>query len=137
MFVAHIDIGTSYRLLKDFNRAREHFYKGLVLAGEMNDHDKTSLAKVHLVLCLLDEGQLKQAIDEYLIPMMQCKNIMKPQTLALYLEQFGNACRSAAKWGEARKYLQEALAIARDLKDPQLVSNCCGDLGNVFRSEGR
>lgn len=135
--MAHIDTGTGYRLLKDLDRARELFNKSLEIAVELKDDDKKSLAKVHLVLCLLDEGQLKEAIDTYLTPMLQCRNSMSPQTRALYLQQFGNACRSAAKWGEARKYLQEALEIAKGLKDLHLVSNCFGDLGNVFRSEGR
>ena len=136
-FLAHLDLGTPYRLLKDLKEARELFTKSLQIAEEMNDYDKQSLAKVNLVLCLLDEGQLKQAIEEYLCPMMQHRERMSMRTQVLYLQQYGNACRSAADWGTARTHLREALGLAKDLKDPGLVSSCCGDLGNVFRSEGR
>ena len=103
----------------------------------MKDFDRESLAKIHLAICLLDRGELKQAIDTYFKPLMVFKATLKPHTRALFLQHYGNACRSAADWGKAKEYLREALDLAKEVRDVGLVSSCCGDLGNVFRSEGR
>ena len=103
----------------------------------MKDIDRESLAKIHLAICLLDRGELRQAIDTYFKPLMVSKATLKPRTRALYLQYYGNACRSAADWGRAKEYLREALDLAKKIKDVGLVSSCFGDLGNVFRSEGR
>lgn len=107
------------------------------IATSMQDFDKEALAKIHLAICLLDRGELKQAIETYLSPLMIRKSSLSKYTRALYLQNYGNACRSAADWGKAKEYLREALEIAKQLRDAGLVSSCCGDLGNVFRSEGR
>ena len=103
----------------------------------MKDFDRECLARIHLAICLLDRGELRQAIDTYFKPLMVSKAKMTLRTRAVYLQYYGNACRSAADWGRAKEYLQEALGLAKEMKDAGLESNCCGDLGNVFRSEGR
>ena len=103
----------------------------------MQEFDKEAFAKIHLAMCLLDRGELKQAIETYFNPLMIHKSSLSKYTRALYLQNYGNACRSAADWGKAKEYLREALELAKQLRDAGLVSRCCGDLGNVFRSEGR
>ena len=103
----------------------------------MKDFDRETSAKIHLAICLLDRGELKEAIETYFKPLMVFKSNMSYYTRVLYLQYYGNACRSAADWGRAKEYLREALDLAKEVRDAGLVSSCCGDLGNVFRSEGR
>ena len=45
--------------------------------------------------------------------------------------------RSAADWGPAKDYLRESIAIAEALNDTVAVADRQGDLGTVYRSEGR
>lgn len=126
-----------HRLLKELNKAEQFYKKAREIAATAKDFDKETVAKIHLATCLLDRGELKEAIDNYFKPLMVFKTAMSTHTRALYLQHYGNACRSAADWGRAKEYLREALDLAKELKDIGLVSGCCGDLGNVYRSEGR
>ncbi|XP_022807865.1 tetratricopeptide repeat protein 28-like isoform X2 [Stylophora pistillata] len=137
LFEAALNLGTIHRLLKELNEAEKLYRRAWNIATFVIDFDRESLAKVHLAICLLDRGELRQAIDTYFRPLMVSKATMKPRTRALYLQYYGNACRSAADWGRAKEYLREALGLVKEMKDVGLVSSCCGDLGNVFRSEGR
>lgn len=137
LFDACINLGSIHRLLKELHEAEELYKKAMEIAASMQDFDKEVLAKIHLAMCLLDRGELKQAIETYFNPLMIHKSSLSKYTSALYLQNYGNACRSAADWGKAKEYLREALELAKQLRDAGLVSSCCGDLGNVFRSEGR
>lgn len=137
LFDAYLNLGFIHRLLKEFSKAEQLYKKALEIGRSLKDSDKESLAKIHLAICLLDHGELKEAIETYFEPLMVFKTTMRIHTKALYLQHYGNACRSAADWGRAKEYLREALDLAREVNDVGLVSSCCGDLGNVFRSEGR
>ena len=137
LFDAYLNLGSIHRLLREFTEAEQLYKKALEIARSVKDSDKETLAKVHLAICLLDRGELKEAIETYFEPLMVFKSTMRMHTKALYLQHYGNACRSAADWGRAKEYLREALDLAREVNDVGLVSSCCGDLGNVFRSEGR
>lgn len=137
LFDAYLNLGLIHRLLKELNQAQQLYKKAWEIAVSVKDFDKETLAKIHLAVCLLDRGELKEAINTYFEPLMAFKTAMKKYTLALYLRYYGGACRSAADWGRAKEYLREALELAKEVKDVGLVSSCCGELGNVFRSEGR
>ena len=137
LFDAALNLGTIHRLLKELNKAELFYRRAWNIAASVRDFDRETSAKIHLAICLLDRGELKEAIDTYFETLMAFKTTMKPRTRALYLQHYGNACRSAADWGRAKEYLREAVDLAKEVKDVGLVSSCCGDLGNVFRSEGR
>ena len=136
-FQAHLNLGTAHRLLKDLNKAEQLYNEALRIALSMHDFDCEAAARTHLALCLLDRGQLNDAIDDIFRPLLPRKEQMMPFTRTMFLQYYGNACRSAADWGPAKVYLREALELAKQLREPGLLSSCCGDLGNVFRSEGR
>ena len=137
LFDACLNLGSIHRLLKELNKAEQLYKKAWEIAVSMKDFDKETLAKIHLAVCLLDRGELKEAINTYFEPLMVFKTTMRKHTRALYLHYYGGACRSAADWGRAKEYLREALDLAKEVKDAGLVSSSCGELGNVFRSEGR
>ena len=137
LFNASMNMATIRRLRKEIQAAEELYRKASEVAASIDDFDKETLAKVHLAICLLDRGELKEAIESYFEPLMASKSSLSRYTQAIYLQSYGNACRSAADWGRAKEFLREALELAKELKDAGLVSSCCGDLGNVFRSEGR
>ena len=137
LFDAYLNLGLIHRLLKELNQAQQLYKKAWEIAVSMKDFDKETLAKIHLAVCLLDRGELKEAIDTYFEPLMEFKTAMTKHTRALYLLYYGGACRSAADWGRAKEFLWEALELAKEVKDVGLVSSCRGELGNVFRSEGR
>lgn len=137
LFNACLNLGTIHRLLKELSKAEQLYSKALEIAMSVKDSDKEIIAKIHLAICLLDRGELKEAISSYFEPLMGFKTAMKKDTRSLYLRYYGGACRSAADWGRAKDYLREALDFANEMKDSGLVSSCCGELGNVFRSEGR
>lgn len=136
-FEACMNLATIQRLQKKMQEAEDLYGKAREAAASIRDLDKETLAKVHLAICLLDRGELKEATDTYFKPLLPHKNDWDKYTRAIYLQSYGNACRSAADWGNAKAYLREALELAKVLKNGGLVSSCCGDLGNVFRSEGR
>lgn len=137
LFDAYINLGWIHRLLKGLHSAEEFFKKARELAVCMQDIDKEAFAKIHLAVCLLDRGELKEAMEQYFDPLMVSKSSLNNYTRALYLCYYGSTCRSAADWGRAKQYLREALELAKESGDAGLVSSCCGELGNVFRSEGR
>ena len=137
LFDASLNLGSIHRLLKELSKAEQLYNKALEIAVSMKDFDKEILAKIHLAVCLLDRGELKQAINTYFEPLLEFKTAMRKHTRGLYLHYFGGACRSAADWGRAKEYLREALDLAKEVKDVGLISSCCGELGNVYRSEGR
>ena len=132
-----MNLGSIHRLLKELDKAEQLYHKACEIAASVKDFDKETFAKIHLAICLLDRGELKEAIETYFEPLMVFKSTMKTHTKALYLQYYGNACRSAADWGRAKEYLREALDLTKEVRDIGLVSSCCGDLGNVYRSEGR
>lgn len=136
-YEACMNLATIQRLQKKMQEAEDLYSKARAAAASIRDLDKETLAKVHLAICLLDRGELKQATETYFKPLLPHKNDWDKYTRAIYLQSYGNACRSAADWGNAKAYLREALELANELKNRGLVSSCCGDLGNVFRSEGR
>ena len=132
-----MNLASIHRLRKELPTAEEFFKKARELADCMQDVEKEALAKIHLAVCLLDRGELKEAMERYFNPLMTYKSSLSNYTKALYLYYYGCTCRSAADWGRAKQYLREALEIAKELRDVGLVSRCCGELGNVYRSEGR
>lgn len=136
-YEACMNLATIQRLQKKMQEAEDLYSKARAVAASIRDLYKETLAKVHLAICLLDRGELKQATETYFKPLLPHKNDWDKYTRAIYLQSYGNACRSAADWGNAKAYLREALELANQLKNRGLVSSCCGDLGNVFRSEGR
>lgn len=136
-YEASMNLATIQRLQKKMQEAEDLYRKARAAAASIRDLQKETLAKVHLAICLLDRGELKQATETYFKPLLPHKNDWDKYTRAIYLQSYGNACRSAADWGNAKAYLREALELANELKNRGLVSSCCGDLGNVFRSEGR
>ena len=137
LYDAYLNLGLIHRLLKELSKAEQLYKKARDVAVSMKDFDKEILAKIHLAVCLLDRGELKEAINTYFEPLMVFKATMRKHTRALYLHYYGGACRSAADWGRAKEYLREALGLAKEVNDVGLLSSCCGELGNVFRSEGR
>ena len=137
LFDACLNLASIYRLRRELHTAEDLYRKAWDIAASLKDFDRETSAKIHLAICLLDRGELKEAIETYFKPLMVFKSNMSYYTRALYLQYYGNACRSAADWGRAKEYLREALDLAKEVRDAGLVSSCCGDLGNVFRSEGR
>ena len=137
LFDACLNLGSIHRLLKELSKAEQLYKKAGEISLSMKNFDKETLAKIHLAICLLDLGELKEAINTYFEPLMVFKTTMRKHTRALYLYYYGAACNSAADWGRAKEYLREALDLAKEVNDVGLVSSCCGELGNVFRSEGR
>lgn len=136
-FEAYMNLATIQRLQKKMQEAEDLYRKAHSAAVSNRDLDKETLAKVHLAICLLDQGELKEATETYFKPLLPDKDNWDKYTQAIYLQSYGNACRSAADWGNAKAYLREALKLAKELNNMGLVSSCSGDLGNVFRSEGR
>ena len=132
-----MNLASIKRLQRKIVKAEDLYKKASEVAASIQDLDKQTLAKVHLAICLLDRGELKEAIERYFEPLLRDKDNWGEYTRAIYLQSYGNACRSAADWGKAKEYLREALNLAEELKNEGLISSCCGDLGNVFRSEGR
>ena len=137
IFEACMNLASIQRLQKKIQEAEDLYRNASVAAASIRDLDKETLAKVHQAICLLDRGELKKATETYFKPLLPHKDSWSKYTRAIYLQSYGNACRSAANWGKAKKYLREALELAKEMKNTGLVSSCCGDLGNVFRSEGR
>ena len=132
-----MNLATIQRLQRKMQEAEDLYREAHAAAASIPDLHKETLAKVHLAICLLDQGELKEATETYFKPLLPDKDNWDKFTQAIYLQSYGNACRSAADWGNAKAYLREALELANELKNRGLVSSCCGDLGNVFRSEGR
>ncbi|XP_029195923.2 tetratricopeptide repeat protein 28-like [Acropora millepora] len=136
-FEACMNLATIQRLQRKMQEAEDLYREAHVAAASIRDLDKETLAKVHLAICLLDQGELKEATETYFKPLLPDKDNWDKFTQAIYLQSYGNACRSAADWGNAKAYLREALKLAEELNNMGLLSSCMGDLGNVFRSEGR
>ena len=132
-----MNLASIQRLQKKIAEAEDLYGKASAAAASIQDLDKETLAKVHLAICLLDRGELKKATEKYFEPLFPHKESWGKYTRAIYLQSYGNACRSAADWGKAKEFLREALKLAMELKNAGLISSCSGDLGNVFRSEGR
>ena len=125
------------RISRSSTTVEKLYQEALDFATEMGDTNGALLSKIYLAICLLDKGQLKQAIELYFEPMYAQKEIMATPTKILYLQHYGSACRSAANWGQAKTFLGEALITAKELGDFGSLSACLGELGNVYRSEGR
>ena len=136
-FEACMNLATIQRLQRKMQEAEGLYREAHAAAASISDLDKETLAKVHLAICLLDQGELKEATETYFKPLLHDKDNWDKFTQAIYLQSYGNACRSAADWGNAKAYLREALKLAKELNNMGLLSSCMGDLGNVFRSEGR
>ncbi|XP_019625622.1 PREDICTED: tetratricopeptide repeat protein 28-like isoform X2 [Branchiostoma belcheri] len=132
LFQACLDAGDAHRVCGILDKAR-HFYRQ---ARDVATHmDDTVLAETHLGILLLASGHLNKAIQDSFIPLL--RQDMGQYNRGLLLQHLGNAYRSAADWGPAKDHLREAVSIAEDMGDPIQAASRYGDLGNVYRSEGR
>eukprot|EP00058_Branchiostoma_floridae_P025159 XP_002610649.1 hypothetical protein BRAFLDRAFT_65840 [Branchiostoma floridae] len=101
----------------------------------MDPADAAVLADIHLGILLLASGHLNMAIQDTFLPLLQ--RDLGQYSRGLLLQHLGNAYRSAADWGPAKDHLREAVSIATALGDEIQAAGRYGDLGNVYRSEGR
>lgn len=84
---------------------------------------------------LLARGQLNEGIETIFNPLLE--KVEDKRIKGLLLQKLGNGCRSAANWGQAKQYLRQSIEIAQELQNAVDEFDRHGDLGNVYRSEGR
>ncbi|XP_038053496.1 tetratricopeptide repeat protein 28-like [Patiria miniata] len=134
-FQAALDLGNAHRFLGNMGDAKIHLDEAMAVAVAMDDTDKITTATIHHGEWILASGHLKDAISQVFQPLL--KRNMSDRNRGILLQAFGNAARAAADWGPAKEYMREAIAIAERLNDPIAVADRQGDLGTIFRSEGR
>ncbi|XP_033639002.1 uncharacterized protein LOC117299561 [Asterias rubens] len=134
-FQAALDLGNAHCFLGNLKEAKTYLDEAETLAVEMGDVDKNTTATIHHGDWILGSGHLKEAIAKVFQPLL--KRNMSDKNKGLMLQSFGNACRASADFGTAKEYLREAIAIAERLEDHVAVADRHGDLGTIFRSEGR
>ncbi|XP_022094203.1 tetratricopeptide repeat protein 28-like isoform X2 [Acanthaster planci] len=134
-FQAALDLGNAHRFLGNMDQARTFLDEAMAIAVETDDADKVTAATIHHGEWILASGHLKDAISQVFQPLL--KRNMSDRNRGILLQAFGNACRAAADWGPAKEYMREAITIAEGLNDPVAVADRQGDLGTIFRSEGR
>ena len=137
IFQATINLANAQRISRSATTPEKLYEEALAFAQTTEDEHGEMLCNTYLAICLLDKGQLKQAMQLYLDPLYSHKENMVTSTKILYLHHYGSACRSAADWGRAKTFLGEALGLAKQVGDPGSISACLGELGNIYRSEGR
>ncbi|XP_066282948.1 tetratricopeptide repeat protein 28-like isoform X5 [Branchiostoma lanceolatum] len=93
------------------------------------------LAEIHLGMLQLASGHLNTAIRDSFLPLLGQN--MGQHNRGRLLQHLGNAYRSAADWGPAKDHLREAVSMATEMGDEIEAAGRHGDLGNVYRSEGR
>lgn len=103
----------------------------------VKDFDKEILVKIYFVVCFFDCGELKEVINIYFELLMVFKIVMKKYILVFYLCYYGGVCWFVVDWGRVKEYFWEVLELVKEVKDVGFVLSCCGELGNVFRLEGR
>ncbi|XP_078590695.1 uncharacterized protein LOC144870439 isoform X2 [Branchiostoma floridae x Branchiostoma japonicum] len=149
LFRACLDAGDAHRVCGLLDEARRFYSQAREVATHtdltrdvathtnpaMDPADAAVLADIHLGILLLASGHLNTAIQDTFLPLLQ--RDLGQYSRGLLLQHLGNAYRSAADWGPAKDHLREAVSIATALGDEIQVASRHGDLGNVYRSEGR
>ncbi|KFM66175.1 Tetratricopeptide repeat protein 28, partial [Stegodyphus mimosarum] len=133
---ACVDLLLVCRYQGKVEEAQKFLEEATTVAEKENDTDDKHLLRIFYGDILLARGQLNKAIEDVFHPLLRQQNLTD-YNKGLLLQKLGNACRSAARWGQAKEHLRKSILIARNQGDKISEYDRATDLGNVYRSEGR
>ncbi|XP_035218042.1 tetratricopeptide repeat protein 28-like [Stegodyphus dumicola] len=133
---ACVDLLLLCRYQGKIEEAQKFLDEATTVAEKENVINDKHLLRIFHGDILLARGQLNKAIDDVFHPLLHQQNLTD-YNKGLLLQKLGNACRSAARWGQAKNHLRKSILIAQNQGDKISEYDRVTDLGNVYRSEGR
>jgi tetratricopeptide (TPR) repeat protein len=142
-------LGGTYRALGQAERAMEHYQQALVIAREIGDRGLEGDQLCNLGIAYRALGQVERAIEHYQQALAITREIGAAsaehsaewtharRSEGVNLGNLGNAYHDLGQVERAIEYLEQALAIARDIGDRSLEGNQLGNLGNAYKDMGQ
>lgn len=126
----------------DIEPAQLHLEQALMLIHEDDKSTRTTRAEIEAdVLCLLGfiavrKGDYTMAIDSYTQSHALSETVVDGYRVGRALYSLGTTYRNQARYDEARHYLEQSLAIARQTGNRHSESSVLNTLGDIDLYEG-
>ncbi len=133
------NLSTLYSILLRFNDAADILKRGIQIAEVYQIHMRKLMLLFNLGVLYLKQDQYQQSYEK----LGECEEFARSIGFAdprYQMELYSNlagACRFMENYEESRKYLEQAEAIARDLKDTAMVKEMEGNKANLLLRMGK
>ena len=129
-------LGTSYRAMGDFDKAREIFTSALKQAEELGDkvgmgNNLNGIGTVHH-----EKGDLDRALDYYGRSLATAKELGDKRGMGATLNNLGTVYGNKGDLDRALDYYGRSLAIAKELGDKRGMGYSLNNIGTVHLNKG-
>lgn len=131
------NIGLTYRKLNSHSNALKYFEKALELTSGTNDPIGMSYIYIHIGNTQKDLKQFNESIKNYKKALTLREQIANEALRAPVLRNIAIALSELGKTDEAKKYLNQAIAILTKYSDEKGIADIKNELGNIALNENK
>ena len=132
----YTNLGNVYRSVGEYEKAREHLEKSLVIKKEIGDRNGEADCYTNLGNVYRSVGEYEKAREHLEKSLVIKKEIGDRNGEADCYTNLGNVYRSVGEYEKAREHLEKSLVIKKEIGDRNGEADCYTNLGNVYRSVG-
>ena len=133
----YTSLGNVYTSVGQYEKAREHLEKSLVINKEIGDRNGEADCYTSLGNVYTSVGQYEKAREHLEKSLVINKEIGDRNGEATCYTNLGNVYRSVGQYEKAREHLEKSLVINKEIGDRNGEATCYTNLGNVYYSVGQ
>jgi CHAT domain-containing protein len=132
------DIANSYVKAKNYNQGFENFEKAIAIRKAKKDRSALGVSLYDVAYAYHTKGEYKNA-EKYYFQALEIKRSVKERDGEIYCLSNMGAIEQAvnANYTKALDYLQQAVAISKELNDENNLAFCYGRLKGLYRAQGK
>ncbi|XP_020632511.1 tetratricopeptide repeat protein 28-like [Orbicella faveolata] len=124
------------RIIGEYDKAREHLEKSLVIKKKIGDRNGEACCHTNLGVVYASVGEYDKAKEHFEKSLVINKEIGDRNGVARCHTNLGNVYTSVGEYEEAREHLEKALLMHKEIRDKYGEARCNSNLGNVYKSVG-
>ena len=128
-------IGLVHYRRSELDAALQHYNEALRLARESGDAERALLTLMNVAIIEQSRGHYALAESRYAEALGRARVLAHRAGTLKVAQNLGNLLRYLGALGDARRYLEEALALAREDQNAYQTAYCTGLLGEVAWAE--
>ena len=131
-----MNLGNVYQSFGEYEKAREHLGKSLVIAKEIGDRSGEALIYTILGIVYKSVGEYEKAKEHLERSLVITKEIGERGGEASCYTLLGNVYCPAGEYEKAREYLQKSLVIQKEIGDRRGVASSYFNFGSIYTAVG-
>lgn len=129
------NMGNAFSTLKNYDAAKQKYKEALSILEKLHNEVETAMVFSNLGDLYYAQGQNDQALTMNLKALTIRKMLPHKKSTAINVCNIGRIYLEAKKYTEAKKYLNEALLLARAINSKDLFQDVYGDLAKLSKAQ--